>query len=124
MIQAIKNIAVYVADQQKALDFYTQKLGFEVRRRQALGPHGDWIEIAPPGGQTGLVLYPRALMPAWQELKPSVVFQCDNVEATCKELAARGVAITGPPRIMAWGVYAKFADPDGNEFLLTTPRTA
>jgi predicted enzyme related to lactoylglutathione lyase len=31
--------------------------------------------------------------------------------------------ITGQPRVMGWGIYAKFADPDGNEFLLTTPRT-
>src|SRR5262249_17771089 len=84
MIQAIKTVAVYVGDQQQALDFYTQKLGFEVRRRQTLGPQGDWIEIGPPGSQTGLVLYPRALMPAWKELKPSLVFQCENVEATCK----------------------------------------
>jgi len=123
MIQAIKTVAVYVEDQQKALDFYTQKLGFEVRRRQSLGPQGDWIEVAPSSGQTGLVLYPRALMPAWKELKPSVVFQCDNVEATCKELAAKGVSITGQPRVMGWGIYAKFADLDGNEFLLTTPKT-
>jgi lactoylglutathione lyase len=121
MIQAIKTVAVYVEDQQKSVEFYTQRLGFEIRRRKSIGPEADWIEVAPPGSQTCLVIYPRSLMPSWQALKPSVVFECDNVEATCKELVANGVVITGQPLVMGWGIYAKFADPDGNEFLLTAP---
>jgi lactoylglutathione lyase len=122
MINFIQTIAVYIESQQQALEFYTQKLGFEVRRNESMGPRGNWIEVGPPGAQTCLVLYPRSLMPNWKELKPSVVFNCDNVHVTCQELAARGVRISEQPRAMAWGTYAKFADPDGNEFLLTTPR--
>ena len=67
---------------------------------------------------------PRSLMPDWEELKPSVVVKCDDVGATWAELAAKGVPITDRPRGTGWGTYATFADPDGNEFLLTTPRAS
>jgi predicted enzyme related to lactoylglutathione lyase len=122
MINAVQSVALYVESQQQALEFYTQKLGFDVRRNESMGTRGSWIEVGPPGAETCLVLYPRSLMPNWKELKPSVVFKCDNVHGTCQELAARGVRISEQPREMAWGTYAKFADPDGNEFLLTSPR--
>jgi lactoylglutathione lyase len=122
VIEHVKTVAVYVEDQERALDFYTRTLGFELRSDVPLGPRGRWLEVAPPGAQTGLVLYPRALMANWRELKPSFVFRCDDVRATCQQFAANGVRITGPPTEMAWGTFAKFADPDGNEFLLTTPR--
>lgn len=118
MIRSIRTVAVYVADQQLALEFYTTKLGFEVRRNEPMGPNASWIELAPPEAQTCLVIYPRAMMKNWQELKPSVVFLCDDAHATCNELAAKGVRITDQPKKMAWGTYAKFADLDGNEFLL------
>jgi predicted enzyme related to lactoylglutathione lyase len=124
VIEHIKTVAVYVEDQERALDFYTRILGFEVRNEVDLGARGRWLELAPPGAETSLVLYSRALMANWRELKPSLVFRCDDVRATCQQLAAKGVRITGPPTEMAWGTYAKFADPDGNEFLLTTPRPA
>jgi predicted enzyme related to lactoylglutathione lyase len=103
-----------------SLGFYAQKLGFEVRRDQSMGPGGNWLELAPPGAQTCLVLYPKAMMPNWAELKPSIVFSSKDVEATCRELAAKGVPITEGPKKMAWGTYAKIKDPDGNEFVISS----
>ena len=120
MIGHIKTVAIYVSDQVKALDFYTKTLGFEIRRQELMGPSASWIEVAPPGAQSCLVLYPRAMTQNWQELKPSVVFACADVEGTCRDLAAKGVQITGQPRQMAWGTFAKFIDPDGNEFILAS----
>ena len=55
MIDYIRSVAIYVEDQNKALDFYTRKLGFQVRRKESLGPRGQWIEVVPPGAQTALV---------------------------------------------------------------------
>lgn len=51
----IGNIGVRVADQERALEFYTKTLGFEVRRDVAFGD-GRWIEVGPPGGQTTIAL--------------------------------------------------------------------
>lgn len=120
MIGPIKTVGVYVEDQQKAVEFYAHKLGFEVRHVQPMGPQAKWVEVSPPGGQSCLVLYPKALMPNWAELKPSVVFHCQDVAATCTKLESLGVRITMQPTPMAWGTFAKFLDLDGNEFGLTS----
>lgn len=119
MIKSVKSQAVYVTNQNAALQFYQQILGFEVRRWEPLGIAGSWIEVAPPGGQTSIVLYPRDLMPDWQQRKPSIVFGCDDVAATHAELEQRGVQFVQEPSKMAWGNFASFVDPDGNEFGLS-----
>jgi len=120
MIGPVKTVGIYVEDQEKSVEFYTRVLGFEVRRSLPMGPKANWVELSPPGGQTCLVLYPRALMPGWTELKPSVVFHCPDVEATCEELASRGARVSMPPTPMPWGTFAKILDPDANEFGLTS----
>jgi predicted enzyme related to lactoylglutathione lyase len=118
MIKYIKTVAVYVSDQPAACVFYTEKLGLEIRRRESMGAQGEWLELAPKGGQTCLVIYPREMMPEWESRRPSIVFHCADVEQTFQELASRGVEFKEAPKKMPWGVFAQFADPDGNEFLL------
>lgn len=93
MIGPIKTVGIYVEDQQKAIELYTQKLGFEVRRKEPMEPKAFWIEVAPPGAETRFVLYPKAMMPDWAQLKSSVVFHCPDVEKTCRRLEAAGVTI-------------------------------
>lgn len=124
MIGPMKTVGIYVQDQEKALDFYTQKMGFELRRSESMGPKGSWIEVAPPGAQTCVVLYPKALMADWEQRRPCVVFHCPDVEAACRRLESLGVRITMQPKPMAWGTFAMFADLDGNEFGLTSQRLA
>ncbi len=62
MIQTIATAAVYVEDQQKALAFWTQQVGFEVHREKPMGPDASWIEVGPAGAASCLVLYPRSMM--------------------------------------------------------------
>src|SRR5207253_4567489 len=57
MLTNIGTITVQVSDQDKALAFYTQKLGFEKRSDQPMGPNQRWIEVAPRGAQTRILLY-------------------------------------------------------------------
>lgn len=118
MIKHIATVAVYVEDQQKALEFWTEKVGFVVHRNESMGPAGNWIEVGPEGAQSCLVIYPKTLMPNWEELKPSIVFACDNIQQTYERMAAAGVKFLEAPNRMAWGTYARFEDIDGNEFLL------
>jgi predicted enzyme related to lactoylglutathione lyase len=118
MITHNKGVSIYVDDQQRALDFYTNALGFELRHDEPMGPDARWIELAPPGGETVLVLYPKAIMSDWASRKPSLIFRCADTEATYKVFVAKGVAFTQEPRRMPWGVMALFTDPDGNEFVL------
>ena len=60
MITHIETVAVYVADQGRALSFYVDQLGFELIKDVTMGPGAGgprWIEVAPPGGQTVLALF-------------------------------------------------------------------
>ena len=118
MIQQIATVAVYVADQAKALEFWRDRLGFEIRVHESMGAAGLWLEVAPIGASSRIVLYPKSMMENWRELKPSIVFECEEIRTTYEELKERGVEFVGEPQKMAWGIFVKFRDPDGNEFLL------
>ena len=118
MIQEIATVAVYVDDQEKALRFWTEQVGFEVRTDHQMAPNARWIEVGPKGGQSRLVLYPKAMMKGWEKMAASIVFQCDDVFKTYEEMKARGVKFESEPHKMEWGTYVAFEDVDGNEFLL------
>ena len=118
MIKQVATVAVYVEDQEKAKAFWQDKVGFEVRNEQSMGSIGSWLEVAPEGAQSRLVLYPRVAMDDWKERKPSIVFECEDVHGTYEVLKERGVEFPEEPKKMAWGTDVVFRDPDGNEFLL------
>lgn len=118
MIKRIATVTVYVENQQEALRFWTEQVGFEVRRNQAMGPEAFWLEVAPAGAESCLVIYPKKLMPNWNELKPSIVFECTEFQETYEGMVARGVKFLEEPKTMPWGTFVRFQDPDGNEFLL------
>jgi len=72
MIKEIATVAIYVEDQQKSLEFWTQKVGFEVRANHPMGPNANWIEVGPKNARSRLVIYPKVIMPDWPEKKPSI----------------------------------------------------
>jgi lactoylglutathione lyase len=51
-------------------------------------------------------------------IEPSIVFICDDFEKAYTDLRPKGVNFIEEPKKLAWGTYAKFADVDGNKFLL------
>lgn len=118
MITHIATVAVYVENQAEAVKFWTEQVGFAVHQNHPMGPDASWTEVGPKGAQSCLVLYPRRMMPNWQELKPSIIFACEDVEKTYAEMSGRGVKFLEAPKAMPWGTYARFEDPDGNQFLL------
>jgi predicted enzyme related to lactoylglutathione lyase len=118
MITRIATAAVYVEDQQKAKTFWLEKAGFELIRETPMGPGGSWLEVAPKGAQSALVLYPRAMMKGWEEMKPSIVFECDDIAATYERMKNNGVKFEGEPQKMQWGTFAQFYDEDGYMYVL------
>ncbi len=58
-------------------------------------PGASWLEVAPKGAESALVLYPKSMMKNWAELKPSIVFVCDDVEKTYETMKANGVTFEG-----------------------------
>jgi lactoylglutathione lyase len=118
MIKKIATAAVYVEDQQKAKEFWTKRVGFEVNAEHQMGPNAYWLEVSPKGAESHLVIYPRSMMQGWNEMKPSIVFQCEDVFGTYEAMKANGVEFLDEPKEMQWGTFVQFKDQDGNEFLL------
>jgi catechol 2,3-dioxygenase-like lactoylglutathione lyase family enzyme len=120
MIKGIKFVGVPVRDQDRALEFYTKKLGFSVLTDQPFNDKQRWIELKIPGADTGLVLF----TPEGQEDRigtfQSISFFTRNVQHTYDELLSRGVKFDAPPVVADWGTSAIFKDPDGNSFVLGT----
>jgi len=118
MIKGIKFVGVPVRDQDRALAFYTKKLGFSVTTDQPFNDEQRWIELRIPGADTGIVLF----TPEGQEDRvgtfTSISMWTTNVQKTYDELISRGVEFTGPPKTADWGSSAIFKDPDGNQFVL------
>lgn len=116
MIKWIATQAVYVLDQSAAEDFWRNKVGFEVVVMRDIGNGLSRLEVAPQGAQSRLVLYPKSLMNDWSERKPSIVFECEDVDRTYEKLKGRGVDVGDPPTSMQWGRFGSFKDLDGNIF--------
>jgi lactoylglutathione lyase len=58
-IKRVSTVSVFVSDQDRARDFYTQVLGFELRRDEPLFPGAEtrWVSVAPAGSETEVILY-------------------------------------------------------------------
>ncbi|MCA1857407.1 VOC family protein [Massilia oculi] len=120
MITQLKFVSIPVSDQDRALAFYTERLGFDIATDQPMGPGKRWIELRIAHSATRVVLF----TPDGQEDRIGSFFNgsfaCDNVEATYRQLSQRGVEFIEPPTVQPWGAYAAFRDPDGNTFVLSS----
>ena len=116
MITKAKTVGVYVSDQDRALGFYVNALGFEKRRDDPMGSEAGWIEVAPAGAETVLVLYTPPGLEDRIGTFGGVIFECDDIRSTYEELRDRGVEFTEEPSEQLWGIWAQFKDVDGNEF--------
>lgn len=119
-IKRVKLVGVCVRDQAAALAFFKEKLGFEVRVNEPMGPDSRWIEVAPPGAETGLALWTPPGLESRIGAFSQVVFRCVDVPSTYQELKERGVKFREEPKAQQGGVMAQFVDVDGNVFVLTS----
>ncbi len=122
MIRGITFAGIPVRNQDAALKFYTEKLGFKIVTDQPFSDTQRWIEVMIPGADTGLALY----TPDGHEKRigefQSIAFWCDDVFATAKTLQSKGVQFTAEPKSEPWGATGIFKDPDGNTFALSSKR--
>ena len=121
MINGIKFASVPVTDQDRALEFYTKKLGLRIITDAPFNDDQRWIELGFPRAETKLVLFTpeehRKLIGGFL----NITFVSDDVEATAKILKDKGVEFVQEPQKADWGTAAIFQDPDGNKFVLSTP---
>ncbi len=119
MIDKLHSTSIIVTDQERAVDFYVNKLGFTMFTNIPMGegPNNSWIEVGPAGSTTHIFLEPSS------EPRPALtlVFTCADAHATCAEMREQGVEISQEVTVNPWGTRFQFKDPDGNEFLVNQP---
>jgi lactoylglutathione lyase len=116
-ITGIRTVSIPVDDQDAALRFYSDTLGFTVLRDNPTPNGGRWIELAPGGDNAIVTLEPAA--PQVTRGAIGIRFTTDDAEAAHAALLAAGV---DTDEILRWpGVPAMFAfrDPEGNAFSIT-----
>ena len=117
-ITDVSIVMVPVEEQDRAIDFYVNTLGFEKRTDQPYAETDRWVEVAPPGGKTTLSLTP--VRGEWTAGRMTgVILTSEDIEADHAELRSRGVDVDElmpgadpvPPMFF-------FRDVDGNTLLL------
>jgi catechol 2,3-dioxygenase-like lactoylglutathione lyase family enzyme len=118
----IKLASIFVNDQEKALKFYTDVLGF-VKRADVRNGDYRWLTVVSPEGHDDveLLLEPNA-NPASQQFQKSIYQQgipagqlySKDVRADYERLRARGVRFQSEPNVAPWGVNVVFDDTCGN----------
>jgi catechol 2,3-dioxygenase-like lactoylglutathione lyase family enzyme len=134
----ISTVQLWVHDQDEALDFYTKKLGLEVRQDVTVPELGNfrWLTVAPAGQEeVAIVLMAipgppvmdaetadqvRALMA--KGFAGTVFLTTDDVHASYEELKGRGVEFVEEPEERPYGIDSSFRDPSGNNIRLTEVR--
>jgi len=135
MQMQLTTVNQWVHDQDEALEFYTKKLGMEVRADVTMPELGNfrWLTVAPPGqDDVAIVLMAipgspvmdaqtaeevRALMA--KGFAGTVFLTTDDCQASYEELKARGVEFVETPEERPYGIDSGFRDPSGNSFRLT-----
>ena len=136
MITKLSHASFYVSDQDKAYDFYVNKLGFKVNTDVTMDNGFRWLTVNPPD-QTDLeiILFPVNGTNGFDEeankalkllLEKGVMgagaFHTPDCRATYEELKARGVVFKSEPKEQFYGTEAIVTDGCGNWFSMTQPK--
>lgn len=113
MITNVAAAVLYVGDQEEALAFYRDTLGFDVVTDSDMGGGARWTEVRPRGAQTSVVLSAAAAFGKAPGEGAYLTFAADDVAATVAELRSRGATVSDPFS-EPWGTYATVDAPDGH----------
>jgi catechol 2,3-dioxygenase-like lactoylglutathione lyase family enzyme len=138
MISRMSHATIFVLNQQEALEFYTQKLGFEVRMDATMEGGFRWLTVGTkeqpdleiilfevkPGPMMDDVAAKQFRSLIEQGKMGAGVFQTKDCRKTYEELKANGVQFLSPPQERFYGVEAIMKDNSGNWFSMTQPAGA
>ena len=133
----VANGQVWVHDQDEALEFWTKKIGWEVRADITMEELGGfrWLSVGAPGQDDfslALMAIPGPPVMDEQTKKQvedlmskgfagTVFLTADDVQASYEELKERGVEFTEAPAEQPYGLDSEFRDPSGNKYRLGKP---
>ncbi|MEJ8544530.1 VOC family protein [Brevibacillus borstelensis] len=130
MLRRLAHVTLYVRDCEEALQFYTEKLGFETRMSAKMDSGAWWLTIGLPGQDVEIVLHDPT---HWHDQEtaekmlglvgknPMWVWETDQFDQTYAAFRERGVRFVTEPSDQMYGREAIFADLYGNLFLLLEP---
>ena len=133
----IANTQLWVHDQDEALAFYTDKLGWDVQVDVTMPEMGNfrWLTVGPAGAEVSVVLMAIPGPPVMDAdtadqvrnlmgkgFAGTVFLTTEDCRASYEELRARGVEFTEQPEERPYGIDSAFRDPSGNHFRLTQVR--
>jgi catechol 2,3-dioxygenase-like lactoylglutathione lyase family enzyme len=132
----MSHTTIYVLDQEAALKFYRDKLGFEVRTDHSMDNGFRWLTVGPrtqPDLQIILMavkespMFPAEKVALLRQvleggMMGAGVMSVDDCRKTYEELKAKGVEFLTPPKEQFYGVEAVFKDNSGNWFSMTQPK--
>ncbi len=137
MLKQISHINLWIHDQDDALAFYTDKLGFEVRDDVTVPEMGNyrWLTVGPPGQPDVQLILASPGPPMFDPEQTaqllasvaagltsgagSMILTTDDIEATFEDLTARGVEFIQAPQRRSYGHDAAIRDPSGNAIRIT-----
>ena len=133
MISKMSHATIYVTDQNQALEFYRDKLGFKVITDVTMDGGFRWLTVAPNGQADFeiILMEPKPGFMFEEEAANQLlalitggklgagVFDTANCQATYEELSAKGVEFLSPPAERPYGIEAIFKDNSGNWFSLS-----
>ncbi len=124
MIDRIATVCLFVNDQDKAKNFYVNKLGFELHDDVPMGD-SRWLSVAPKGAETELILY--KVDQNWEHYRQvvgqsqAITFNVTDMAGLFKDLKAKGVQFVMEPETQMWGTQAMIVDDEGNRLILVEP---
>ena len=123
MKQTIAHVALLVRDYDEAIEFYTQRLGFELCEDTLVEPGKRWVVVAPPGTPGTSILLARAANEDQHSRvgnqtggRVFLFLHTDDFWRDYRALESRGVRFIRPPREEPYGVVAVFEDLYGNRW--------
>jgi catechol 2,3-dioxygenase-like lactoylglutathione lyase family enzyme len=134
MLKQLTYVQVWVHDQDEALAFYTEKLGFELREDVTVPEMGNfrWLTVGVPGQDVAITLMAIPGPPVFDDetrgqiqkllakgASGGLFFATDDAQRTYDELKGRGVEFTQQPTEQPYGIDAGFRDVSGNHFRMT-----
>ena len=123
-ITHVGTLSVFVTDQQRAKDFYVNKLGFELRTDAELYPGATarWIAVAPKGAETEIILYlPDENWAHYEGVigkSQAITLAVSDIQSLFADFKSKGVKFVQEPDVQPWGTFATLEDSEGNHILL------
>jgi catechol 2,3-dioxygenase-like lactoylglutathione lyase family enzyme len=119
-ISKIGTVVIPVSDQDRAIEFYVETLGFEKRADVPFGNGYRWVEVAPAGAPTTIAIVPPPPGKPTGNVETGIGLNTDDIDAVHADLKARGVDVDEEVSRMGDPVPPLFwfRDPDGNTLMV------